>query len=428
MNSETHSIPVITREALEFEQSQWSSGSVHNDPFYSMVQSPALATLPPGKLLKLERTTDTSLYSLPAATALSRIVYQSKTLSGENVPVAAFILWPHAPRSTNDGYQVVAWAHGTSGISPNSAPSHTKNLWQHFNGPYALALQGHVVVGTDYAGMGVSVTAAGKPIKFEYLGFPSHANDVIYSVQAAQNAFPELSKSFVVTGHSQGGGTAWAVAQRQFHEPVEGYLGSIAFSPITDFTAEPEPFGSIMGAAATPAIEAAFPDFNRADVLTEVAVVRLGLIQEADGGLATALTLLAGIQLTKPGWTENSSVKKFLSVTSNGRKPISGPLLVIHGDLDTRVSFEVAEEAVEETAMMFPDADIEFLHLEGVNHESAMVSVQWEWMDWIQRRFEGVPTEKGLRRKVVKAVRPVEAYQRDVNWYIAPSTNFWETP
>ncbi|CAG8979189.1 hypothetical protein HYALB_00000325 [Hymenoscyphus albidus] len=359
MNSETHSLPEITREALEFEQSQWSSGSVHNDPFYSVVKSPALAILPPGALLKLERTTDTSLYSLPAATALSRIIYQSKTLSGEIVPVSTFILWSHTSRSTDDGYQVVAWAHGTS---------------------------------------------------------------------AAQSAFPELSKSFVVTGHSQGGGTAWAVAQRQHHEPVEGYLGYIAFSPVTNFAAEPEPFGSIIGVAATPAIEAVFPDFNRADVLTEDAVARLGLIQEADGGLATALTLLVGIQLTKPGWIENPSIKKFLSVTSNGRKPISGPLLVIHGDLDTRVSFEVAAEAVEETAMMFPDADIEFLHLEGANHDSAMVSVQWAWMDWIQRRFEGVSTERGLRRKVVKAVRPVEAYQRDVNWYIAPSTNFWERP
>lgn len=145
-------IPEIIQQSLAFEQSQWATGSVLEDPFYSLTDENA-ASAPPGTLLKLEATTNTSLFSLPPSTALSRFIYQSKTLKGSLVPVSAYILWPHTARSSHDGYQVVAWAHGTSGSSPNCAPSHMKNLWQHFLAPYQLSLQGYVVVATDYAGL-----------------------------------------------------------------------------------------------------------------------------------------------------------------------------------------------------------------------------------------------------------------------------------
>lgn len=107
------------------------------------------------------------------------------------------------------------WAHGTSGGSKDAAPSRIRNLWQHFVGPYQLALQGYVVVAPDYSGLGLSQDALGKPIVHEYMASPSQANDLVYSAQAAQAAFHELSKQFVVVGHSLGGGAAWAVAQRQ---------------------------------------------------------------------------------------------------------------------------------------------------------------------------------------------------------------------
>lgn len=67
----------------------------------------------------------------------------------------------------------------------------------------------------DYAGLGVHKDATGEPITHQYLACPSHVNDIFYGVKAAQQAFPELSQNFVVIGHSQGGGAAWAVAQRQ---------------------------------------------------------------------------------------------------------------------------------------------------------------------------------------------------------------------
>ena len=67
------SLPDITREALEFEQSQWAMGSVFNDTFYTVTADTATAA--PGTLLKLDKSADTSMFSLPPATALSLVSY-----------------------------------------------------------------------------------------------------------------------------------------------------------------------------------------------------------------------------------------------------------------------------------------------------------------------------------------------------------------
>ena len=164
-------LPEATWEALNFEQTQFANGSVYHDPFYTA--DVGTESKPPGTLFKVERDTDPSKYSLPPGTALSRFTYQSKDLKGEPVPVSAYVLWPYSPRSLPDGYQVVAWAHGTSGLAPNTAPSHLKNLWQHYLAPFPLALQGYVVIGTDYAGLGISKRADGTFIPHECKGDPS---------------------------------------------------------------------------------------------------------------------------------------------------------------------------------------------------------------------------------------------------------------
>lgn len=191
-------LPTPVLEALEFEKSLWSNGSVSDDPFYIIPNDAAEA--PPGRLLKVERDVDTSRYTLPLATALSRIMYQSENLNGSPVPASAYVLWPYSPRSQLDGLSIVAWAHGESGLTASSAPSHHQNLSQHFLAPYQLVVQGYVVVATDYAGLGVNRYASGKTIIPEFLACPSHAKDVIYSVEAAQEAFLELSQDFVVIG------------------------------------------------------------------------------------------------------------------------------------------------------------------------------------------------------------------------------------
>lgn len=120
------SLPQTILETIKFERSNEANGSVFTDSFY---QAPSgSGDVAAGTLLKLQKDVYTSKYLLPPATAMSRFLYQTETLKGAKVPTSAFILWPFSPKSQEDGCPVVAWAHGTTGLFANSAPSSQKNL------------------------------------------------------------------------------------------------------------------------------------------------------------------------------------------------------------------------------------------------------------------------------------------------------------
>ena len=110
--------PFTVAEAVAFEKSNWVNGPVSEDPFYTVSSDTAGAA--PGTLLKVEKNTPSTGYSLPPSIALSRIVYQSKSLNGHSVPASAYILWPYRPRKQE--FQVVAYAHGSSGLDADCAP------------------------------------------------------------------------------------------------------------------------------------------------------------------------------------------------------------------------------------------------------------------------------------------------------------------
>ena len=120
------------QDALAYEKTNWANGSVFTQDFYTL--SPTTKDEdrdpPPGTPLKIEQETDISKYLLPPMTSMSRYIYQSATLSSLPVPASAAILWPYSPKTHGeDGkYPVVVWAHGTSGIFAENAPSNHRTL------------------------------------------------------------------------------------------------------------------------------------------------------------------------------------------------------------------------------------------------------------------------------------------------------------
>lgn len=419
-------IPDHIKEILEFEKTNWADGSVGNDPFYDAPQEAINA--PPGTLLKIEKATDTTKYSLPPTAALSRFIYQSETLRGSKVPVSGFVLWPYSPRSRPDGYPVVAWAHGTSGFDANAAPSHHKNLWQHFLAPYQIALQGYVVVATDYAGLGVKKHPSGQPIVHAYMASPTQANDIAHSITAARAAFPELSRDFVVVGHSQGGGAAWAVAQRAAVTAMPGYLGAVAVSPYTNILNMENEITTFLPAALSTGLASAFPDFKPGDLLTAEGQKRLDMVHQMSLGTNSAFAFLSEADVLNPDWRENQHVQEYMSLTSTGGKAIKGPLLIIHGKADPVLTVPVTETAVKRTAELFPSSQIEYTALPDVTHVSALPASQWVWMDWIGDRFAGRAVEPRCKSYELPSARPAASQQRDPNWYLEYATKPFQAP
>ncbi|TGO32963.1 hypothetical protein BHYA_0276g00080 [Botrytis hyacinthi] len=97
---------------------------------------------------------------------------------------------------------------------------------------------------------------------------PAAANDIMYSVQAARQAFPQLSQNFVVMGHSQGGGAAWATAEKNAISPITGYLGGVAVSSVSNVLEISDPIVTVLGAAMATGTAASFPDFRLEEIFT----------------------------------------------------------------------------------------------------------------------------------------------------------------
>ncbi|KAL8827208.1 MAG: hypothetical protein Q9191_003329 [Dirinaria sp. TL-2023a] len=414
--------------ALEFEQSNWAGSSVHTDPFYRLPSNASHA--PPGSLLKVQVYTNTSLYTLPPNTALSRILYQSRTLNGSTVPNSAYILWPYTPRTEADGYPVVGWAHGTSGAFGECAPSHVRNLWYQFAAPFTLALQGYVVVAPDYAGLGIDRDSEGKEIRHPYFANPAHANDLFYSVQAAQTAFPSLSKRFVLMGHSQGGGAAWGAAQRQALEPVDGYLGAVAGSPVTNLH-DIIQLGGIsfqaVGMLIANALPQIFPSFNASEILTPSGVKRYALLSQIQGCRSAVAVSFVEPELFQPDWYNSNSAKAFSSITANGGRPIAGPMLVLQGGGDTLTFPQITDNAVNKTCYAYPHSQLQYLTYPGVEHVPVLFASQVTWLNWIADRFAGVPVPRYCQSSRIPSARSYQDYQVNPNWFLEWATSAYET-
>ncbi|MCJ1452487.1 hypothetical protein MMC28_002830 [Mycoblastus sanguinarius] len=409
--------------ALDYERSQYAFGSVDSDDFYTVSNS---SNATAGTLLKVEAFTNTSAYFLPPNTALSRIVFQSKNLNGSLVPVSAFVLWPYAPRAQPDGtYQVIAWAHGTSGIYGNCAPSHIKDLVYQFAAPYDLALEGYVVVAPDYAGLGVDKHSSGRSITHQLLASPALANDLFYSVQAAQSAFSVLSKDFVVMGHSEGGGAAWAAAQRQAVQPVPGYLGAVAASPYTSLLQTVALAGgstsldaNYLASVIATSVANIFPTFNLSDFLTPAGEARLSLLAELQGCNAVSEDLLLSDGLAQEGWSDSFYAQAWENLTHTGGKNISGPILILQGTADPVVPAPATTTAVNATCSLFPQTQLEYVQFEGVTHVPVLFATHRVWMGWIGDRFSNLTVKAGCNIKSKASLRPYADYQAEQNWFL----------
>ncbi|KAJ9615884.1 hypothetical protein H2200_001961 [Cladophialophora chaetospira] len=384
--------------AANFERSNWAGSSTQLDPFYDDIPSNA-STAPAGSVIKIEQYTNTSFYTLAPNVALSRFLFMTENFNGTAIPASAFVLWPWMPRqfSNISGLPVV------------------------------------VVVAPDYAGLGVDHDGNGTYIPHQYLAYPAHGNDLIYSVQAAQKAWPALSKEFIVMGHSQGGGAAWSAAQILARNPVEGYLGTVAGSPGTSLQAsltfnqgKPASIGSYLLRAGLN-IKSIFPSFNLGTWINEKGLRIASLLQDLQGCQSVALELLGQTDLYKQNWNSTWYFSRFNNLTSNGGKPFAGPMLVLQGTNDSSVFEPGTTAAVNATCASFPNHSLQYAMFQGVSHVPVLNAGQQIWLEWIADRFNGIPASKGCSSTLYKPELSVASYQKELKLFLQYPEYGYET-
>lgn len=428
-SSTAHNVEV----ALNYERTNNAGDLTQDDPFYQLpVSYDPTNPPPPGTILKVEQHTNTSLYTLPPTLSMSRFLYMTETFNGSSAPASGLVLWPYQPRtfsnlhpasnstaSNGSVYPVVGWAHGSNGYIQACAPSGLRNLWDEFHLPFPVALAGYAVVAPDYLGYGVANQTA------PYFILPSQANDLIYAVVAAQNAWSDqLSHEFVLAGQSQGGATTWAAAQRQSQQPVSGYLGVVAASPFTDVLAiiaadkQAENNWRVSGIAQ--GLHSVLPSFQLSDWLTKEGIARLGLLQSIQGCGTTAAAIFGDtdVQILQTNWNHTSAAAWYKNASSNGEKAFAGPMLIIQGTDDPNANEPVNTRVINQTCSMFPAAQLQYIRYEAVTHAPVLYAGQYVYLDWIRDRFEGVNVPQGCKMETLRPARGIPNIQKDQNWFI----------
>ena len=321
-----------------------------------------------------------------------RFLYRSTGLKGETIPVSGAIFIPTGPAPTA-GRNVVAWAHPTSGVAPNCAPSlypaRAGLIWNLKD----MLSQGYVVVATDYPGLG---TAGIHP----YLIGESAGRAVLDSVRATQHfKTAGASNRFAVWGHSEGGHAALFTGQLAArYAPDLRLVGVAAAAPATylvdlfedDAKTEQDLIAMALlswtglenVAPATIVKSSVMPAFNATarDCLTSIA--QFEALEKDAKRLQAARFLKIDPTKTEP-W------KGIMVRNSPGQGAAGAPVFIAQGTADTTVNPEVTKRFAK--MLCAKGEHVTFVSLPGVSHIFVARDAAPTAISWMKDRFKGLP-------------------------------------
>ncbi|KAG7039452.1 prolyl aminopeptidase (secreted protein) [Colletotrichum scovillei] len=380
----------------------------------------------PGDILKIQPVIPTNI-TVPAGVAVYKIQYTSADIDGSPMPVTGFVAFPFA--RTQQPFNLIAYAHGTSGVFRGCAPSTSPSLFD-YQSWSPLLIAGYAVVATDYAGLGNNYTA------HKYVASAANANDTYWSVVAARTAFPDiLSHDWASIGHSQGGGAVWKLSEHKLvQDSASGYLGGVAVAPVTKIYDALVAIDSLRNVTQTGGddhdflalgvipsavlgIKATFPDYDApaisAKLKNRIDLAKVGqLCDNAISGLTVDLRLDA---LSNRTAASDTRLKEFqeLNAPAQGDRA-SKPLLLVLGEDDTIVSEESGAASFEETCAYGNPVHMSIYP--GLDHSAVLTAATPEWLAFFQDRFagkalgEGCSNETKIPFDLEHAQRPLDSY------------------
>ena len=371
------------------------AGSANAGP--AVPTSPPRAALgEPGRLLAAQPVTalDPSLVALGAHEW--RVWYTSRSgLNDRPVIVSGMVIEP-AGAAPSGGWPVIAWAHGTTGVADDCAPSATSNLGGQLSAVLPLLQQGYLITATDYEGLGT-------PGPHPYLVPTSEGRSVIDSVRAARDLVPGTSKRWAVFGASQGGQAAWATDElaRTWGRGLD-FLGAAATAPAADIaavTAEVPNGLSQSDLGLYPLVlyglKLQHPRLRYSDYLSGQAFVEAPLIP------VTCATEQVFAGLPAADFAPRSAaalalVHHYLAENALPQRRAGGPLFVAQGTADNVVLPAWNDTAVA-AACRIGDT-VQYTKYAGAGHP-ALPAAEADVVAWLDGRFAGAPAPDNCARR-----------------------------
>ncbi len=331
---------------------------------------------------------------LRAATSLAaRIEYTSTSgVTGGTEQVTGTVFVPPG-KPPEGGWPIVAYAHATTGIEPECAPSLSPTLLKSSTVVTTLVKAGFVVTMPDYQGLGLDKTY------HPYLDATTAGYNVIDAVRATRKLVPQASIRWVGLGLSQGGQATWAA-----NELAANYngglalVGTVSLSPAADITgfADAAAAGQLTSeqAPAMPLIlswlKKAHPDLNLDDYRRGIVADKWDTLLACSGPKAAERDKITS-QITADDLRPSTpaavdTLRGYLQKMSLPQGPAASPMLVIYGGKDNLVPSPWTDHALTSACGMGDVIDI--LTQPDKGHSDIDVSSAF---GWINDRFKGVP-------------------------------------
>ncbi len=356
-------------------------------PSFYAVPSP-LPHAPAGTLLKSAPLTVPGLHG-----AMFRVMYLSTNAVGAPVAVTGLVAVPGTPPPAA-GYPVVSWAHGTTGMAPQCAPSLDLNGIQATAGlANAVLDRGWVFTATDYQG-------EGTPGPLPYLVGSVAAHDTVDIVRAARHlAAAHASATYAIWGHSEGGHSAlYGLELGPTYAPELHLVGVVAGAPPSQFGLFYPALRNSPGRFYVLMIEGGFNaayGSTRAPLDRVLTPLGVGLVPDLTTGCSTeimrAVDQYPFDQVFKADPQSDPSWKALVAENDPGTfsAPVPVPLLIPQGANDTTVPPVTTQLLTQHLCQVHQDV-ARWLY-PGYGHGDVVAAYVGDVGRWLADRFAGLP-------------------------------------
>lgn len=314
--------------------------------------------------------------ALKPAASNTLVLYRSTDAAGRPDAVSGTITIPKG-RAPKGGWPILTWAHGTTGIADQCAPSRAGgSLLSSYVYPQLgqWLKAGYAVVRTDYQGLGT-------PGVHGYLIGKDEGRSVLDIVRAARAIDPDLSRRVIIGGHSQGGHAAlWAAALAPSWTPELKVAGTVAFAPASHLGEQASLIRSVTTPSALTALAAlilrgadsADPALDVASLLSDraAALYPLTLSQCLPAlAVANAFAGMAPSEALKPD-ADLTAVVAFLNANDPETLRIRTPVEILQGTADTTVLPLFTDQLDQQ--LRAAGTKLTYVKLAGVDHGGAV--------------------------------------------------------
>jgi pimeloyl-ACP methyl ester carboxylesterase len=325
------------------------------------------------------------------------VLYRSIGVRGKPVAVSGIVTVPKG-KAPKGGWPIITWAHGTTGIADQCAPSTDGGRRDPIHGinTYVAPVMegwlkaGYAIARTDYEGLGT-------PGAHPYLIGTSEGRSVLDIARAARVIDPRISDRVIIAGHSQGGHAAlWAAAIAPKYTPDLIVKGTVAYAPASQLGEQtnllnvltaPNPLSALV-ATILRGVQVGYPMINAGATLSPRAAALYPLtLTQCLGQLSSASEFggIAPADLAKP-YADLSPITAALDKNDPSRRKIPTAVLVEQGLADTTVFPAITASTVMKLKAL-GDKVIEHTYA-GVDHGGIVPAARTDAAAWIAKRLK----------------------------------------